>query len=141
MQNGMDTTISRRGWLGRLLVAAAVAPVAGVTLADGVNADKKSKRRQKDAAPLKERVRTQEALCQLGGGTLATQKHEHGGVTTECKGGDYGGNTCFHGKKKTMCHKAAPVPTAHRPWQGDQPIHDVEPEPATDGGSTDPVME
>ena len=114
MTQAMATTISRRSWFSRVLMAAAVAPVVGVRLADSVHAGKKKKK----AHNITLRVEAERLGCEFGNpehsGTLVEQQHEDGTVTTECKGGDLDGRTCFHGKTKTKCHQQTQhVPTTN----------------------------
>jgi hypothetical protein len=107
IMNAMATTVSRRGVLARLLLAAAVAPVLGVTRADNVAADKKKKKKPKITS-VADRTDSQRFLCEEGGGKLAVQDGPEGsgGNTTECKGGTDNGRTCINTKKSTKCSQA-----------------------------------
>jgi hypothetical protein len=130
MTNAMATTVTRRVWLARLLMAAAVAPVVGVPLAETVEADKKKRPSQK------KRIGYARESCEAGGGTLVEQTHDSGGTTTECKGGTFDGTFCFHGAKKTKCHSAAPnLPNAG--GGGAVPPSGGNEDP-TDGGGSNP---
>jgi hypothetical protein len=93
----MATTVSRRSLLSRLLMAAAVAPVFGVARGDSADAGKKKKR-----PSVSQRVQNAREVCEIGGGTLAVSEGS-AGTTTECKGGDSDGWTCFISKTKTRC--------------------------------------
>ena len=101
MKDTMATTMSRRGWLSRLLLAAAVAPVAGVRLADPVAADKKKTKKQ--------RVDAYKRTCELNGGT-ATIESRPGGTTVTCTGGKDPATgapqdwTCTVHSKGSRCH-------------------------------------
>ena len=64
MMHTMGPTLSRRGWLSRLVLAAAVAPVVGATRIDTGEAKKKSKKLSK-----KQRVEQYRRACEAGGGT------------------------------------------------------------------------
>lgn len=97
------TTMTRRGWLARLLLAAAAAPVAGVTLAAPVAAGKKKKSKIGSVA---DRTVAQQVVCEANGGTLAVLDGPFGGNTTECKGGENDGEVCYNTTKTTQCYSA-----------------------------------
>jgi hypothetical protein len=130
------TTMTRRVWLSRLLMAAAVTPVIGLRFADPVAADK-----SKSSASVADRTTSQRQMCELGGGKLAVMDGPEGsgGNTTECKGGANDGWTCINTKTTSDCSKqqSAP-PRLPTTTPGHLPDHSLEPlEP---GGSplTDP---
>ena len=100
MKTAMATTVSRRAWLSRLLVAAAVAPVVGVRLADDVNANKKDQKRQSK----QERVHKLVHGCAADGGTAKIEGRP-GGATVTCTGGAGGDWTCTVHSKGSRCHK------------------------------------
>jgi hypothetical protein len=101
----MATTVSRRFWLSRLLVAAAVAPVVGVKLAEPVAAGKK-KRKKPNIGTVEERTANQRYVCETGDppGKLAVLDGPGGSNTTECKGGEHDGDVCYNTKKATKCY-------------------------------------
>jgi hypothetical protein len=100
MTNAMATTVSRRGWLSRMLVAAAAAPVVGATLVSGVGAKVNT---TKVRTSIRKRVQNNRSDCEAGGGTLTVETRP-GGTTTTCTGGDLDGLTCTHSKKTSRCH-------------------------------------
>jgi hypothetical protein len=71
MKHALTTTVSRRVWLSRLLLAAAMAPVMGATLADGVDAKVNT---VKTKLSIKARVKNDRDICEIGGGTLTVDK-------------------------------------------------------------------
>ena len=111
MTNALATTVSRRGVLGRLLVAAAAAPVMGVRLADTVDASKKG---QKKALSIKQKVDNIKEMCDFEKGTTTVTKRP-GGTSVSCTGGEGGDWTCTAHSKGTRCHPnltTSPAPTA-----------------------------
>jgi hypothetical protein len=162
MTNAMATTVSRRRWLSRLLMAAAVAPVLGVTLGETANADKKGKKRKS----IKERADAYRRACVADGGTATVEKRP-GGTTVTCTGGTNGLGeevdwTCTVHSKGSRCHTNlthSPAPLAGGggavpPSGGTEDPTDtganpgggggVDPGPGADptgGGPGDPVLE
>jgi hypothetical protein len=120
-------TMTRRFCLSRLLLAAAVAPMAGLSVAAPVGADKKKNVKGSVA----ERAKSQQQLCELGGGKLAVLDGPNGGNTTECKGGDNDGWTCFNTTTTTDCSKQQPADDGNPALGGvdpsDLPGHPLEP--------------
>ncbi len=153
-------TVSRRAWLSRLLLATAVAPVAGVRLADSADASKKGKRKPKS---IKQRVQVYQNACETageaGGGTAEVTKRP-GGTTVACTGSRAGDWACTVSSKTTRCHATRTTPPDSRPiapvtggdeptggtsggGNGDQPWqHDDLPilEPVEGGGSEPPLL-
>jgi hypothetical protein len=87
------------------------------------------------------RVHTQPELCEvMGKGKLAVHEHDHGTATTECKGGENDGWTCFDSATQTKFHQPAamsPVGPLHPlepvgPWSsinGSTPVAPITSEP------------
>jgi hypothetical protein len=142
MKDTMATTMSRRDWLSRLLLAAAVAPVVGVRLADPVAADKKKKTAKQ------KKVEAYKRTCETNGGT-ATIESFPGGTTVTCTGGkDASGDpqnwTCTVHSKGSRCHANLTTPpttplndTTAPPTGGvEQPTSGANP---GGGGAVDPT--
>jgi hypothetical protein len=95
------STLSRRGWLSRLLMAAVV-PVVSVTMTETVDASKKDKERQKAAKRVEKQSRTEAQFCRDQRGTPTTSKNA-GGTTVRCEipgeGNDY---SCTFTKQKKV---------------------------------------
>jgi hypothetical protein len=121
-------TVSRRVWLSRLLMAAAVAPVNGVTLADSVDASKKG---QKKSEGVKKRAKPYIDGCKGDNGT-PTVTVRPGGTTIACTGGDHGDWTCTVSSKTERCHKTLTNPPK-------KPLDDVSTTPT--GGNEDPTVD
>jgi hypothetical protein len=158
----MATTASRRAWLARLLLAAAMAPVLGVRLADTADASKKGK---KKATSIKKRAEVYENTCTAGGGTATTTKLP-GGTTVACTGHKAGDWACTVHSKGSRCHATrttppqTPLDDVHtsptggvqptdgdsgggdgdQPWQGDLPENPPILEPVEGGGSEPPLL-
>ena len=126
MKTAMTTTVSRRAWLSRLFMVAALAPVVGVRLADDVGADKKTKKQSRKDRLVANGVEA----CGLDGGT-ATVTERPGGTTVACSGSNNGDWTCTHSSKTSRCHKNLPNPPK-------APLDDVSTAP-TDGVHEDPT--
>jgi hypothetical protein len=123
------STLSRRGWLSRLLMAA-VAPVVSVTMTETVDADKKDTKKQRREARIKKEVNQFRKDCSAGGGTFTVSK-KPGGTTATCTGGDYAGEegdgtSCTFHSKGTRCFLVRTDPTS--------------PIAPGDGGSTPPNL-
>jgi hypothetical protein len=122
------STLSRRGWLSRLLMAA-VAPLVSVTMTETVDADKKDTKKQRREARIKKEVNQFRKDCSAGGGTFTVSK-KPGGTTATCTGGDYAGEegdgtSCTFHSKGTRCFLVRTDPTS--------------PIAPGDGGSTPPI--
>jgi hypothetical protein len=158
MKHAMATTVSRRVWLSQLLMAAAVAPVMGATLAGDVDAKVNT---IKTKTSIKYRVKAVREICEIGGGTAAVDKRP-GGTTVTCNGGDSDGYTCTVTKKHNRCFTAltnSPASNAGGggavpPGGGNEDPSDSGANPGggahvppgggvdpTGGGSGDPVLE
>jgi hypothetical protein len=90
MKHSMAATVSRRGLLSRLLLAATVAPVLGTMAVPEVNAKK--------ILPIKKRVQNAREACEIVGGTATVEKRP-GGTTVTCSDGF----VCTISSKKTRC--------------------------------------
>lgn len=133
------TTMTRRVWLSRLLMAAAVAPVAGLRLAEPVAADK-----TKSSASVADRTASQRQMCEVGGGKLAVMDGPEGsgGNTTECKGGANDGWTCINTKTTSDCSKQLTTPPRlPTTTPGHLPDHSLEPLEPGDSPLTDPASQ
>jgi hypothetical protein len=109
------TMMTRRVWLSRLLLAAAVAPVVGPRVAEPVAAGKKKPK----VASVSKRTEEQRVRCEIvGGGQLAVLDGPDGGNTTECKGGSLDGLTCINTKSKTTCARQLTNPPSEKPGGG-----------------------
>jgi hypothetical protein len=149
MTNAMATTVSRRRWLSRLLMAAALAPVLGTTVVPDVDAKK--------IQPIKKRVQNAREACEILGETATVEKRP-GGTTVTCSDGF----VCTISSKKTRCFQTltnSPAPLAGGggavpPSGGNEDPTDtganpgggggVDPGPGADptgGGTGDPVLE
>jgi hypothetical protein len=102
MTDAMATTVSRRVWFARLLLALGVVLTLGTMVVPEVDASKKSKAR------IAREVKQFQRDCKDGGGTFEVSKRP-GGTTASCTGGDYAGDgsdgtTCTFHSKGTRCH-------------------------------------
>jgi len=129
MKTALATTVSRRVWLSRLLVAAAVAPVAGLGLAGGVDASKKTKKQ------IKQRADEYKRACETGGGT-ATVTQRRGGTTVACKGSEGGDWSCTVSSGQDRCHANLPnTPTTRAGGGAAVPPSGGNEDPADDGSN------
>lgn len=101
----MDITLrmtTRRRILSTGLLALASAFLPGAALVQNVYAGKKVKA----TGTVADRTQSQRESCEtIGGGKLAVLDGPNGSNTTECKGGDFDGYTCYNTKKDTTCRR------------------------------------
>ncbi len=131
MATAIATTISRRSWMSRLLMAA-VAPMVGATLASPVQADKKKKKKPS----IKERAEMFRSGCVGDGGTATVEKRP-GGTTVTCTGGDLSGDwSCTVSSKTERCHaNLTNSPTTHAGGGGAVPPSNGNENPTHGGGN------
>jgi hypothetical protein len=102
--------------IGRLAATLVVALLLGTMLVEEASAERVTK--AKAGASIKERVKTQQEVCEiLDGGTFSSQKTAFGSTITKCTGGDGGDWSCVNTKKSTTCtyqDKALTQPTRTR---------------------------
>lgn len=103
MTQEMATTLSRRGWLSRLLMAAAVAPVLGATLTERVHADKKDTKKQKREKRIRKRAQAEADACNQVPGQWGTINKRPGGTTVTCSDGQGPVYTCTYNSKGSRC--------------------------------------
>ncbi len=156
----MDITLrmtTRRRILSTGLLALASAFLPGAALVQNVHAGKK---KVKATGTVADRTQSQRESCEtIGGGNLAVLDGPNGSNTTECKGGDFDGYTCYNTKKDTACRRnltkqpSSPLTDAGGPPSdgvNEQPSDgkpvgggaDVNPGPAEepDGGGAGPII-
>jgi hypothetical protein len=123
MKHAMATTVSRRGLLSRLLMAAAVAPVMGTMVVPAVDAKK--------IQPIKKRVQNAREACEIVGGTATVEKRP-GGTTVTCSDGF----VCTISSKKTRCFQTLTnSPATKAGGGGAVPPGDNGNEDPSDGGA------
>lgn len=142
--NTPRATTTRRRILSVGLFALVSAIVPGAILVPDASAGKKKKKVKANGSVI-DRTQTQREACEtIGGGQLAVLDGPHGSNTTECKGGDNDGYTCFNTKKDTTCWKdltrqpssplndstAPPTEGNEQPYDGGKPAG---------GGHVDPI--
>jgi hypothetical protein len=125
MKHAMATTTSRRGWLSRLLLAAAMAPVMGTMVVPIPEVDAKK------IQPIKKRVQNAREACEIVGGTATVEKRP-GGTTVTCSDGF----VCTISSKKTRCFQTLTnSPATNAGGGGAVPPDDNGNEDPSDGGA------
>lgn len=101
----LSTTTRRRLLTSSFVSSLAIALLPAAMVVQDVDAGKKKK--GKVRGTVAERTQLQRDACEtIGGGKLAVLEGSNGMNTTECKGGDYDGRTCYNTKKDTTCFNA-----------------------------------
>ena len=133
------TTMTRRTWLARIVLAAAVAPVVGLRVAAPVEAGKKKRTKKAQQAS----IDAYKDTCEANGGT-ATGTTYRGGTSVACTGQTTEGTTdwnCVVTSQGDRCYTNSTTPPPALPTTDpgnlpDQPLQPLAPsdDPLTEPG-------